>query len=78
MRDSESLREAPEARVRCEPTSPGPEVRDPSAGCASQRHQEAPPGVPSSVAADETSAEHLPKKQNAAFRQPSPCMRSNS
>jgi hypothetical protein len=30
MRDLESLREPPEARVRCEPRTPGLEVWDPS------------------------------------------------
>jgi hypothetical protein len=40
MRDSESLRDALQGRVRFEPTTPGLEVRGSSAELATQGHQE--------------------------------------
>ena len=63
-----------EGRVEFEPTTPGLEVRGSSAQLAT-RGREGLPAVCVGVAVDEVSLDDLPRKQEAAIRRPSQCMR---
>jgi hypothetical protein len=57
-----------------EPTTPGLKARDPSDEPGTQ----APPApIRACLPVNEASSDDLPRKQEAALRRPSPCMRCN-
>ncbi len=66
-----------EGRAGFKPSTPGPKVSISSTELAAQRYQEPPAGVRNGLEVDKANAEHLPTKQEAACRRPSPCMRTN-